>query len=159
MPKLTQPGRYRGYVTAHAVKGQQNGTIVFEGQCELLRYWNNVEKREITLPEPIHARAFLTLVKKDGAHVDAHINNLKDCYGWDGISLKALQAVDTTKTEVSFDCRENDGENKADYPVQIAFINPGFKKVEATPDAALDALDAIFAGGKKAATGETPEAF
>ena len=152
MAKLTTPGRYKGYVTAHAIKRQENGCIVYEAQCEMLRQWNGQEKREVELKEPITARAFLTIVKKDGGHVEAHLGNLKDCYGWDGVSLKALQGIDPSKTEVSFDVKPNDGDNKEEYPVKVAFINKAGGSVKATGADELDAIDAIFAGKKPAET-------
>lgn len=160
MPLINRTGVFRGRAVEAGVSVSSSGLPQYIIKCEAFEYfdqasgewvdWLDVEENTIT--------AYLCLFSKENAPL-FHAKDIQAVFGWDGLSLSALDSLDVSKIEFQFIVEEHLYNDKTS--LQVSKIAP----YDAVPgstlrrcDAAqLKSLDAKFAaallkssGGKKA---------
>lgn len=142
MPDVQKEGNYVAVLSNCCITRSKSGLPVFEASCELTQWWDGRTKQNVPVEPKQHIRAFLMMFRLDKTPIENTIKNLKEALGWDGKSLKALVGLGDGK-EVSVTIQRNEGQNAADYPFVVAFINPRFKS-RALPAEDMDTLAAEF---------------
>lgn len=156
---LTEPGTYKARLKSWGLKETEAGAIQFTVLFEVLAQW--IDKAWQDWPEPPFPTCFgnFTLVKKDGALLEAQLKSVQQSLQWFG-TFRELEETDWSSTEVRIVCKESD--YNGETTIRAEWMNPvegsGGALLGNVDGDRLKALDAKYGRDLKAFNGAAAKA-
>jgi hypothetical protein len=146
-----EAGKYSGRIAKSKVDTTKNGCIQFVAALCLTKFEGD------PLPAPYTPVAYMPLTKTNGERNTSQIDSIMAALGWNGVSLKELNAKDWSNIDIEaiMTWDEYNGQSK----LRVSWINaPGSTPtLKPTDPKLIDEMDAFWNGkGQKPAAREVP---